>query len=413
MNMQKLSFIFVLAVIISLLNIPTAFSESEDEFRDKFEALLEDQYRNLDDKQYNTQRELDSGNDWQQLDEKRNQAYQELDEEMNQAYQELDEEMNQAYQELDEEYQRQTYEINDEEQSSDDLDNGNNIDYDTKYQVVDDEYDEKLLALDVEFEDKQRELDKIYEKKRRTIDEQYAGNYEYVEKRQLIDDEFEERKRVLDDQYEDQRRLTDDEFNDALLEEKVAQQELKVKEKENALQKAIKHIEKLEQKIQGLEKRMQTLLDSIETGEYFGPTDVVVEKKSYSLILGGTATSDINGFESFSADLFIDTLSEGDSSSKFQISGGELNVGDYVYDVVFGKARTMGSDSSTNNMILIGQIMDSAGDTSAIKFALSFEDDFKTMEELENVSFEIVESKSKIVDEWNFAGSGRITILEN
>jgi len=181
---------------------------------------------------------------------------------------------------------------------------------------------------------------------------------------------------------------------EALLEEKLAKRELKIEERENALQRAIELIEKLEQRIQGLEQRMQSLLDKVETGEYFGPTDDVSVNKSYSLVLEGTASSDtIDKVESFSADLFIETLSEGISSSKFQITGGELHVGDSIYDVAFGKARTLssGSDGLKHNMILIGQVMDNNGDTSAIKLAFTFEGNFETIEELADMSFKIVD----------------------
>ena len=203
---------------------------------------------------------------------------------------------------------------------------------------------------------------------------------------------------------------------ESLLEEKIAQREEKLAERVVALEKAEELIQKLEAKIQGIEQRLQTLLDKVETGEYFGPTLDEPVTNSYSLSFDGTATSLIvnDVTENISADLFIKTLAITDVSSKFQVTGGEIHVGDQTYDVAFGKARTssVGSSGLKDSMILIGQIMDLEGNTNSIKISLNFDNDFESIKELEEVDFKLIESKNKIVDSWDLSGSGKITSLE-
>ena len=57
--------------------------------------------------------------------------------------------------------------------------------------------------------------------------------------------------------------------------------------------------------------------------------------------------------------------------------------------------------------------MDFEGNTDSIKISLDFDNDFENIEELEEVNFTLVESKNKIVDSWDLAGSGKITSLES
>ena len=158
------------------------------------------------------------------------------------------------------------------------------------------------------------------------------------------------------------------------------------------------------------------MLDKVETGEYFGPTLDEPVTNSYSLSFDGTATSLIvnDVTENISADLFIKTLAITDVSSKFQVTGGEIHVGDQTYDVAFGKARTssVGSSGLKDSMILIGQIMDLECNTNSIKISLNFDNDFESIKELEEVDFKLIESKNKIVDSWDLSGSGKITSLE-
>jgi len=75
-------------------------------------------------------------------------------------------------------------------------------------------------------------------------------------------------------------------------------------EKESmALDRAYKLIEKLEQRITQLEQRLQTLLDKVESGEYYGIlTQLDTVKQSHSISFDGTATSIYD--ESVTTELF-------------------------------------------------------------------------------------------------------------
>ena len=60
-------------------------------------------------------------------------------------------------------------------------------------------------------------------------------------------------------------------------------------------------------------------------------------------------------------------------------------------------------------MILIGQVMDFDGNTSAIKIALAFDDEFEN----QDVILDVLEPKSVIVKNWALSGAGQLTSLES
>ena len=96
-------------------------------------------------------------------------------------------------------------------------------------------------------------------------------------------------------------------------------------------------IQKLEQRISELENRLQTLLDKVETGEYYGPV-VGTESttKSYSISFDGVASSiyDESITTEVSGAVFLETLGSLKDTSKFRVTGGEIFVGENIYDIV-------------------------------------------------------------------------------
>ncbi len=111
-------------------------------------------------------------------------------------------------------------------------------------------------------------------------------------------------------------------------------------EKESmALDRANKLIEELEQRIAQLEKRLQTLLNKVESGEYYGTlTQLDTVTQSHSISFNGTATSiyDESVTTGLSGEIFIENLMTGSNTSKFKVTGGDIIVGTNIYDAAFG-----------------------------------------------------------------------------
>jgi len=64
-------------------------------------------------------------------------------------------------------------------------------------------------------------------------------------------------------------------------------------------------------------------------------------------------------------------------------------------------------------MMLVGQVMDVDGNTNALKLLFDYDQEIENVEELETVSLKVLESKSKIVKNWDLGGSGQITTLQS
>ena len=216
---------------------------------------------------------------------------------------------------------------------------------------------------------------------------------------------------------EKEARLADKQAErEARLAEKQMEFEARLAEKESqALQRAEELIQKLEQRITDLEQRLQTLLNKVETGEYFGNVpkiDPVLH--SYSISIDGTASSlfDESVTTDVSGEIFIENLVTTSKVSKFKVTGGEIFVGDNIYDVVFGKARisSSGPSGEKDSMVLILQAIDSEGNTNTIRLGLNFgsalEGDFGT----EPIELETV-SNSKISGQWSLNVSGELSLL--
>ena len=232
--------------------------------------------------------------------------------------------------------------------------------------------------------------------------------------------------RLAEKQAEREAKLAE---REAMLEEKESERESRLAEKRmefearlaeketKALQRAEELIQKLEQRITDLEQRLQTLLNKVETGEYFGNVpkiDPVLH--SYSISIDGIASSlfDESVTTDVSGEIFIENLVTTSKVSKFKVTGGEIFVGDNIYDVVFGKARisSSGPSGEKDSMVLILQAMDTEGNTNTIRLGLNFgsalEGDFGA----EPIELETV-SNSKISGQWSLNVSGELSLLQS
>ncbi len=186
-------------------------------------------------------------------------------------------------------------------------------------------------------------------------------------------------------------------------------------EKESmALDRANKLIEKLEQRIAQLEQRLQTLLDKVESGEYYGTlTELDTVTQSHSISFDGTATSiyDESVTTGLSGEIFIENLMTGSNTSKFKVTGGAIIVGDNIYDAAFGKVRvsSLGVPDEKDSMVVIIQTFDSEDNDNTIKLTLLFDSAIKADLGTEPISFEI-KPNSKISEQWFLSGSGTLSL---
>ncbi|KAG2479188.1 MAG: hypothetical protein NPMRTH1_80004 [Nitrosopumilales archaeon] len=230
--------------------------------------------------------------------------------------------------------------------------------------------------------------------------------------------------RLAEKQAERESRLAE---REAMLEEKESERESRLAEKRmefearlaeketKALQRAEDLIQRLEQRIADLELRLQTLLNKVETGEYFGTVPKIDPvSHSYSISIDGIASSlfDESVTSDVSGEIFIENLVTTSKVSKFKVTGGEIFVGDNIYDVIFGKARisSSGPSGEKDSMVLILQAMDTEGNTNTIRLGIDFdsalEGDFGT----EPIELEIIKN-SKISGQWSLSASGQLSLL--
>ncbi len=180
------------------------------------------------------------------------------------------------------------------------------------------------------------------------------------------------------------------------------------------LDRANKLIEKLEQRIAQLEQRLQTMLNKVESGEYYGTlTQLDTVTQSHLISFDGTATSiyDESVTTGLSGEIFIENLMTGSNTSKFKVTGGEIIVGDNIYDAAFGKVRvsSLGVSGEKDSMVIIIQTFDSEDNDNTIKFTLLFDSAIKADLGTEPISFEI-KPNSKISEQWFLSGSGTISL---
>ncbi len=186
--------------------------------------------------------------------------------------------------------------------------------------------------------------------------------------------------------------------------------------KAESIHDADETISKLMKKIEQLEKRIQNLLLKLESGEYFGNIsggDPVV--KSFGISFEGTATSldDDSDVENSSGEIFIETLVTRDDTSKFRVTGGDIELGGTEYDLIFGKARisSTGTSGEKDSMVLLAHIVDDNGNDTTVKLILDFEIPLEGDFGLEPIDFQIKSPQSKISDDWSLSGSGQLTVV--
>ena len=204
-------------------------------------------------------------------------------------------------------------------------------------------------------------------------------------------------------------------FESALAEKQARLAEKQAEKDDKALQRAENLIEKLEQRIAKLEQRLQTLLEKLESGEYFGNLPRVdAVTKTYTISFAGTTSSlfDDTITNDVSGEIFIENLLTTSGVSKFKVTGGEIFVGDNIYDVAFGKARvSTGISDEKDSMVLILQTIDIEGNNNTVRLTLTFdsalEGDFGT----DPIEFKI-KGNSKISGQWLLSGSGQLSLLE-
>ncbi|MGI0003231.1 MAG: hypothetical protein ACRD91_03295, partial [Nitrosopumilaceae archaeon] len=183
--------------------------------------------------------------------------------------------------------------------------------------------------------------------------------------------------RITEKQEEREARLAE---KRAEIEERLAESEeergARIAEKQDqALQRAEEIIQRLEQRIAQLEQRVQTLLERVESGEYFGRTvGENLVTNTYSISFDGTASSifDESVTADISGEIFLENLPTGSQISKFRVTGGEIIVGENIYDLAFGKARVSSSGPSgeKGSMVLIGEVIDFEGNQNTLRLTL-------------------------------------------
>lgn len=200
-----------------------------------------------------------------------------------------------------------------------------------------------------------------------------------------------------------------DDEDEGIDEEKLSEHQRDTKEN------AEKQILKLQQKIDSLENRLQTLLDKLDSGEYFGnvPEPISVPT-SYAISFDGTATSlDDDSLADVDGEIFMETLANESGSSKFKVTGGEILIGDTFYDFVMGKARTSstGPAGEKDTLVLIGQVMSDQGDINTIKLILDSPVSFVGEFGSEPLELDI-NPKSKIAKQWHLSASGQLSLIK-
>jgi len=259
-----------------------------------------------------------------------------------------------------------------------------------------------------------------------------VGDSKFAEKQAEREAKLAEKEvRLAEKQAEREAKLAEKEAKlaekEAMLEEKESERESKLAEKQmefearlaekeaKALQRAEELIQKLEQKIADLEQRLQTMLEKVETGEYFGNIPQVdTVTNSYSISFDGIASSlfDESVTSDISGEIFIENLVTTSKESKFEVTGGEIFVGDNIYDVIFGKARisSSGSSGEKDSMVLIFEAMDSEGNGNTIRLSIDFESALEGDFGTEPIELEIIKN-SKISGQWSLSASGQLSLL--
>jgi hypothetical protein len=192
------------------------------------------------------------------------------------------------------------------------------------------------------------------------------------------------------------------------------QEKLEAKEserKQKAIERADLIIKKLEEKITNLEKRVQALLAKLEQGKYYGPIPEQTETtKSYSLSFTGSAeTIGRAETQDMSGEIFLETLVVGPGTAKFRITGGDLIIGNTIYNIAFGKARA--TSSGQDSMIIISQVTDTEENITTLKILFDSESAISDIG-MEPATVKIMMPQSKIAGHWMLSGLGQMILVE-
>ncbi|WP_157832532.1 hypothetical protein [Candidatus Nitrosotenuis chungbukensis] len=185
---------------------------------------------------------------------------------------------------------------------------------------------------------------------------------------------------------------------------------------ENAKQDAQDRVSELEQKIDQLEQRIQSLLQRLETGAYFGRMgDPESITESFNISFDGSATSigDTTAAD-FSGEIFVESLSTSNNVSTFRVTGGELFVGDELYDVVFGKMRIIshGDPNTNDTILLISEVIDEQDHITTLRLSLTSEVSLDG-DLVEPVNLKMLSPQSKIAGQWFLDASAQMTPLNS
>ncbi len=179
-----------------------------------------------------------------------------------------------------------------------------------------------------------------------------------------------------------------------------------------ALERAEQLIQKLESRIQQLEQRLQNLVEKLDSGEYYGNiSDKVVEPKSFVLTFNGSASQINNSTNQLPLDGTISLTTQviKDNAKKLKVDGGEIWIGDQVYDVVFGKARSSssGPGGEKDSLVLIAQTSGVDDEIKTLKLSLDLASSIDP-ESNESLEVSVSSPQSKIASDWFLSGDGTL-----
>jgi hypothetical protein len=224
--------------------------------------------------------------------------------------------------------------------------------------------------------------------------------------------------RIAEKQEEREARLAEKRAEiEKRLAENDEEREARLAEKQDrVLQRADDIIQRLEQRIAHLEQRLQMLLERVESGEYFGRT--IGENRvtnTYSISFDGTASSlfDESVTADVSGEIFLENLPTGSQITKFRVTGGEIVVGENIYDLAFGKARASSSGTSgeKDSMVLIGEVIDFEGNQNTLRITLDLAESLEGKFGSTPIDFEIL-PQSKISRQWSINAQGQLSLVE-
>lgn len=197
-------------------------------------------------------------------------------------------------------------------------------------------------------------------------------------------------------------------------EQRLVEREAKLAEREQmALERAEQLIQKLESRIQQLEQRLQNLVEKLETGEYYGNiSDKVAEPKSFILTINGSASQIGNSTNQLPLDGTISLSAQviKDNAKKLKVDSGEIWIGDQVYDVVFGKARSSSSGPGGENdsLVLIAHTSGIDDEIKTLKLSIDLSSPIDPQSN-ESLEVSILSPQSKIASEWFLSGDGTLS----